>query len=125
MGTPSLVVMAHAAAVPAVGIDEIREEDRAAQLPHIFRSVGVAHALGKAVLVGDDLHDGVGAPLHAVRLLAHGGVIARGGVIGQPPLPLEGVLEEPAMEVDAMRLVAPVLHHLQPVAGQHVADDLA
>ena len=28
------------------------------------------------------------------------------------------------MQVDGMMLVAPVLHDLQPVAGQHVADDL-
>ena len=105
--------------VPPIG-----EENRAAQLPHIFRGIGVTHALGEAVLVVDDLQHGVGAPLQAVRLLAHGGVIARGGVSGQPPLPFEGVLEQPAMKVDRMRLVAPVLHHLEPVAGQPVADDL-
>jgi hypothetical protein len=57
-------------------------------------------------------------------LLAHGSVVAGGGVIGQPSLPLKGILEQPAMEVDGMMLVAPVLHHLEPVAGQHVADDL-
>src|SRR5438876_11384518 len=107
-GHPYLVVVANAAAVPAVGVDEIREEDRTAQLPHVFRIVGVAHALGKAVLIGNDLHNGIGAPLLAVRLLAHGGVIARGGVIGEPPLPFESILEEPAMEVDAVRLVAPI-----------------
>src|SRR5262245_12329779 len=28
------------------------------------------------------------------------------------------------MQVDAVRLIAPVLHHLQPVTGQHMADDL-
>jgi hypothetical protein len=57
-------------------------------------------------------------------LLVHGSIIAGGRVIGEPPLPLEGVLEQPTMEVDAVRLVAPILHHLQPVAGEHMADDL-
>jgi hypothetical protein len=67
---------------------------------------------------------GYAPPLHAVRLLVHGGVVAGGGVIGQPPLPFESILKESAMEIDAVRLVTPVLHDLQPVAGQHVADDL-
>jgi hypothetical protein len=35
----------------------------------------------------------------------------------------QSILEQP-LEVDRMMLVAPVLHNLQPVARQHVADDL-
>src|SRR5215475_13748974 len=43
---------------------------------------------------------------------------------GQSSLLLECILEQPAMEVDRVMLIAPVLHVLEPVARQHVADGL-
>ena len=46
-------------------------------------------------------------------------------VIRQAALAFEGVLEEAPVGVDRMGPIAAVLHHLQPVAGQLMGDDLA